>query len=239
MPNTSIWRRVAPAAVAAVVVFFLVGGSAYAYNSPGVVPGNPLYFMKNNLEKIEGWVARHPDAQAQFHNRMADRRLAEARFLGLGSEKAQEILVDAAAELDMSVEDLRADLRDPKTRVEIMEELADNGFAFAEAWQEHREAAGQGKAMGLGLGRGLGPMATNDTDVATNDWPRLEDRPGMGFGRGLSEEARELRETIFSDEDLTPEEKRAEFHKQMRELIEEKIEAQNDEKDEGEDEDES
>jgi len=205
MPQQTFWRKLAPAGAVAAIVFFSLGTGVYAYESPSVTEGHPLNIVKQNLERAEGWLANNPEARVRFHAKMMDRRMNEARFAGLGNEKADALLAAAAEQLDMSTADLREEMRDPETRVQIMEELADKGVAFAETWQEHRENFGEGKARGFGFGR---PIMGQDED------PRL---PPPGFG--MSEEVKTLRDSIFADESLSLEEQREAFHEGMKVLL--------------------
>ncbi|MBU0645890.1 hypothetical protein KJ611_00200 [Patescibacteria group bacterium] len=232
MTNQSWVRRFVPAFAAALVLFFALGTGAYAYESPSVTEGHPLHFLKNNFEKFEERFADSPEKQAQFHAKMMERRMGEAEHLGWGSEEAQTLLEAAAAEMDLSVEELVNDLKDPETRSQIMDQLAEQGFEFAEAWQEHREQYGQGKAKGFGIGQHM----IDFDDDATDDIqaPVM----GRGLGWGLGDDIQELRLEIFNDEDLSVEEKRETFHEAVRGLIEEKVEVKKAELDDEEEDEE-
>jgi hypothetical protein len=71
-------------ALAMVVILVLVFSgvtSAYAYNSDQITRASMLYPVKRGLETIESRFATTPAAQVQFHNKLAERRIAEAQFL--------------------------------------------------------------------------------------------------------------------------------------------------------------
>lgn len=71
-----------PATIIAVVVLIAlgVGTGAYAYESPEVVEGHPLHFLKQNIENFEGKFKFSPEKKAEWHIKMQDRRMAEAEY---------------------------------------------------------------------------------------------------------------------------------------------------------------
>lgn len=75
--HSFVWRYGA-VALAVVMIVFTSGTAVYAYESPSVATGHPLYFMKNAAEKIQGGFAWNEDRKVQYHARMMDRRLKEA-----------------------------------------------------------------------------------------------------------------------------------------------------------------
>jgi hypothetical protein len=74
-----------PAVIIAVVVLIAIsaGTSAYAYDSPEVVEGHPLHFIKKNIENFEGKLQFSPMKKVQWHLKIQDRRMEEAKhFMG-------------------------------------------------------------------------------------------------------------------------------------------------------------
>lgn len=68
-------------ALSAMLVFFLVGGSAM-YAAEGTVPGNLLYAVKVAVsEPLRDAVYRAPEARASWEQKKAERRLEEAESL--------------------------------------------------------------------------------------------------------------------------------------------------------------
>jgi len=118
-------------ATAGVVVFVLLigtGTGVYAYESPQVADGHALYPMKQGIEKVEGWFARNPEGKAEYHLKMMGRRLDEAER----HEQKEAMLEYAAAELGMSVEELKSEMFDPEKRNELIERLISQNERFEE-----------------------------------------------------------------------------------------------------------
>jgi hypothetical protein len=148
MPTKQSTFRFATSGVVALLVVFGLGTGVFAYESPSVVEGHPLNFVKENVEKVEEKLARSPEARAKFHARMSDRRFKEAkRFKGDDSRKA-DFLEKASAELDLSLEELKVELKDEDARKEIMEKLKESGIKHAPLFDK------KGKDF---KGKGIGP----------------------------------------------------------------------------------
>lgn len=73
--------RYAFAIVLAVVVVAAGTTGAYAYTSPTVTAGTPLYTVKLTLEKVEERLQKSPEAKAAFLLKKIDRREAEKKVL--------------------------------------------------------------------------------------------------------------------------------------------------------------
>ncbi|MBI2037707.1 MAG: hypothetical protein HYT15_02115 [Candidatus Magasanikbacteria bacterium] len=66
----------------AVVALLLTGaGGAYAYNSPEVTEGTPLYSIKEALENVEEITRITPEAKAKFYLKKIERREAEREVI--------------------------------------------------------------------------------------------------------------------------------------------------------------
>ena len=124
--------RFAVAGMASLLVVLGTGTSVYAYDSPTVSDGHPLYSIKQGIERIEERFAATPEMRAEFHAKMMERRMAEAERLDESKEQIPQILESAAAELDLSVDELKSDLRDPKERKELLDRLSETNERYAE-----------------------------------------------------------------------------------------------------------
>jgi hypothetical protein len=81
--NLSARGRLRPVFVALVILVLVFSGttSVYAYSSNQVTRVSILYPVKRGLENIESRFATTPVEKVQFHNKLAERRIAEAQFL--------------------------------------------------------------------------------------------------------------------------------------------------------------
>jgi hypothetical protein len=134
--------RWAAVGVASVTLFFGMGTGVYAYESPSVVDGHPLYFMKRGMESMELRLAVTPEARARHHAKMLDRRMSEAERLFDSGETVDALLQTAADELDLTVRELEADGRDPETRRAIVERLRKQNERYEKALDRVREGEG-------------------------------------------------------------------------------------------------
>lgn len=125
--------RFAAAGLSALVVVFTMGTGVYAYESPDVVDGHPLYFVKSSLESVEEGLARTPEARAEFHSRMMSRRLEEGEHhLSRRSEQVEQSLEAAADQLEQTVEEFAPRVQDPTLRAQMIEELSIHNARYVE-----------------------------------------------------------------------------------------------------------
>ena len=122
-PAPRVAFRFAAVGVAVVVLVFGMGTGVYAYESPDVVDGHPLYFVKQKMEDVEGRFATTSEARAHFHAKMMERRMSEAERIVESQEKLEAVLESATDELDLSVQELKMELRDHPRRKAIIERL--------------------------------------------------------------------------------------------------------------------
>lgn len=80
------------AVVAAAVFMGGLSTGAYAYTSPEVTEGHPLYPLKRKIEAAEGKLYRAPERKARFEARQAERRKAEAAVARRRAEQAEKQL---------------------------------------------------------------------------------------------------------------------------------------------------
>lgn len=124
------------AGMCALVLVFGMGTSVYAYTSPDVVEGNALYPVKAGLEQAEGALAITPQQKAQYHAKMMQRRLIEAEHASAAKPEAiQRLLGQAANELGMSLDQVKAGLKDPDTRQQIVDQLSALNARYANLLQ--------------------------------------------------------------------------------------------------------
>lgn len=153
--------RFAAAGIASLIVVFGTGTSVYAYASPDVSDGHPLYPIKHGIERVQERLALNPDQRAAFHADMMDRRMAEAERLDKDQERIPQILESAASELDLSVDELKADLRDPAQRKDVLDQLSETNERYAEVLSRvpkdrpsRRPPAPEGMRMRVDMMRG-------------------------------------------------------------------------------------
>lgn len=112
-------------AVGVTSLFLLLGGTAgvYAYESPKVIEGHPLFSVKQHLENAEQRLSEWKGEPGMFHAKMMKRRLNEFDVHQGKPEQQQVLLTAAAEELGMTVEELRQGLHDPQKRSALIEKL--------------------------------------------------------------------------------------------------------------------
>lgn len=91
-----------------VLVLSLVATSTYAYTSPNVAAGHPLYRFKRKFEGYQEQLSRSPESRAKFYVQKAERRLAEAAELADTSTPASTAFInDGLDELTRSMQVIR------------------------------------------------------------------------------------------------------------------------------------
>ena len=86
-----------------IIFFFILGTGAYAYQSTEVTVEHPLYSVKQGLENVEGRFKFSPEAKANFHLKMMNRRIEEAKKLGQNNQYNNQTLKKIFQELDLSL----------------------------------------------------------------------------------------------------------------------------------------
>ncbi len=77
-------------AFAVVLLILAGGGGAYAYSSPTVTEGNPLYPVKKAIEKVEEITKVTPEAKVKFYLKTIARREAEKEQLEQEENKIED-----------------------------------------------------------------------------------------------------------------------------------------------------
>ena len=120
-----LFVRVAGVSLASLVLFFTMGAGVYAYESPEVTEGHPLYFVKSGLEYVRGGLARTPENRAKFHSEMMERRLQEGEFqLPDRPDRVPPTLDQAAEEFEDTISALDEGVDDEKTREKFIKLLS-------------------------------------------------------------------------------------------------------------------
>jgi hypothetical protein len=100
-----------------------VGLSAYAYASPEVTNGSPLYGLKRGLEGLEGSFATSGQAQAEFHFKMALRRLQESKILAATGTVDIQTMSAISDESHTALSDLDS-IEDVQVKTKVLAEFS-------------------------------------------------------------------------------------------------------------------
>lgn len=120
-----VFVRATAVGLASLVLFFTLGTGVYAYESPEVTEGHPLYFVKSGLESVRERVARSPEARAQFHAEMMERRLAEGEHhLSLHPDRVSPSLEQAANQFEQTMTAIEEGVEDEALRTRLLERLS-------------------------------------------------------------------------------------------------------------------
>jgi hypothetical protein len=122
-----------PAVIIAVVVLIAVGvgTSAYAYESPEVVEGHPLHFLKQNIENIEGRLKFSPEQRAGWHLKMQDRRMKEAEHFANKNDFRKSLLEKGIGEIGPGLDEAK--------RIEVKDARQEMLKHMSEMEQKHIE----------------------------------------------------------------------------------------------------
>lgn len=125
--------RFLAAALTSFVLLFSLGTGVYAYESPDVIDGHPLFFLKDGVEAVEGALAITPEARISYHTRMMTRRLDEGeRVLTRNPNQVESALERAADELDLTVAEMIESIQDEQQRQRMIEILSVHHARLAE-----------------------------------------------------------------------------------------------------------
>ncbi|MCR4314702.1 MAG: DUF5667 domain-containing protein [Candidatus Uhrbacteria bacterium] len=117
--------RATAVGLASLALFFTVGTGVYAYESPEVTEGHPLYFVKSGIESVRERVARSPEAQAEFHAEMMERRLAEGEHhLSLHPDRVSPSLEQAANQFEQTMTAIEEGVEDESIRARLLQKLS-------------------------------------------------------------------------------------------------------------------
>ena len=130
-PVRSPFFRFAAVGLTVMILFVTTGAGVYAYESPEVVEGHPLHFMKSGLENVEEQFARSPEQRVRFHTKMMERRIREAEHHQQNKQTLRLIAPKIADELGMTQMELREEVLNPETRDALLLELESNNSRYA------------------------------------------------------------------------------------------------------------
>jgi len=133
IPACSHRFRFATAGLLAVVLMTTMGTGVYAYESPEVVEGHILHPIKSGIERMQESFARSPEARAEFHAKMMNRRLNEGEHhLPKRPEQIENFLEKAAVQLELSVEEIENAMSSDETRADLIEQLSLHNARYEE-----------------------------------------------------------------------------------------------------------
>jgi len=107
-----------------IVLLFGVGSGAYAYESPEVVEGHPLHFLKDNIEKIEGSIKFTPEQRAAWHLKMQERRLAEGEWFAEKNQVKKGVFEQGINEMHSGLAECQK-IEAKEKRKQMLEKLSD------------------------------------------------------------------------------------------------------------------
>lgn len=96
------WQRYALAGILAALVLAGTATGAYAYVSPQVTEGTPLYPLKKGIERVEERLQNTPDRKAKFYLKKLERREREVQILTRKDKLADK----TKAEIDTTAQQL-------------------------------------------------------------------------------------------------------------------------------------
>lgn len=132
--------RATAVGLASLVLFFTVGTGVYAYESPEVSEGHPLYFVKLGFESLRERTALSPESRAEFHAEMMERRLAEGEHqLPMQPERVEPSLEAAADQFERSIEALEDGVEDETVRGKMIDTLSLRRARYLELSSRVRE----------------------------------------------------------------------------------------------------
>ena len=118
----SFMRYAMVSAVVALVV--VLGTSTYAYASPAVAEGTPLYSLKTGIENIEGSLKQSPEARARFKAKITQRRIKEVvHRLQHHQVPPRELMTNVAHELSLTMTDMHELAQSPEGRTVVRTEI--------------------------------------------------------------------------------------------------------------------
>ncbi|NQV90744.1 hypothetical protein HQ487_05080 [Candidatus Uhrbacteria bacterium] len=121
----SLTYRFAMVGLASFVLIFTMGTGVYAYESPEVTNGHPLYFVKNGMETLQQGFHRSPESRAEFHANMMRRRLQEGEHFLPNHPNSVPFSLDAAADqFEHTIQALEDGVIDQEAREGVIESLS-------------------------------------------------------------------------------------------------------------------
>jgi len=120
------WRRGWAVALAVILVLILVGGSTVTASASSL-PGDTLYPVKTATEKVQGFFTFGSQGKANFHIKIAQRRLDELKALSEKKRSIPESVLNMMnVETDAAIEILNKDKPARKALVARMVILTSN-----------------------------------------------------------------------------------------------------------------
>jgi hypothetical protein len=116
------WRVVAGSACAIVLALGTTTG-VYAYQSPDVVEGTTLFPIKHGIERAQEALAVTPEAKAEVHATLLERRVNEAETHAADAPVREQLMHDAEAEIRTTEHEAKDEVKDPETRGRLLDRV--------------------------------------------------------------------------------------------------------------------
>jgi hypothetical protein len=130
------------------VIVFSMGTGVYAYESPTVTEGHPLHFLKNGIENVQEGLARSPEARAEFHARMMERRLEEGEHqFPHKPHSVPPTLEEASAHFERVIEMLEQEIEDEELRAQMIEELSIRNARYLQLYSRVVDDEGESEEL--------------------------------------------------------------------------------------------
>jgi len=126
-----IWFRWSMVGVVSLLIVASLSTGVYAYNSPQVTEGTPLYAIKQKIEKVEESIKKTPEAKTKFLIKTMARREAEQKVMeehGQSVEKLEKRIEKTTEQLQKADETLqeleeKKELKNKEIRPQVKEVL--------------------------------------------------------------------------------------------------------------------
>lgn len=126
----TVWFKRAAAFTSVIVIGGSLVTCSYAYSSPDVTEGTPLYPIKQEIEKVEETVQVTPEAKAKFLLKQIDKREAEVVVMEKRGQRLDSVdnqiqkVADKLQRVEKKLEKINPqDTKVTKLRTEIKQKL--------------------------------------------------------------------------------------------------------------------
>lgn len=119
----------------------------YTLPYPGILPDNPLYFLKAARDRIVGLLISDPLKKAEFNLLAADKRLNSGIFLFKKGKDKYSLAISTVSKGENYFEEAIAKVREAKQQGmdtnDILRRLSDSSYKHQEAIKSFEKTAGQ------------------------------------------------------------------------------------------------
>lgn len=168
-----VLRPVLAVAVILVLVFSGVT-SVYAYGSDEVTRASVLYPLKRGLENIEARFATSPIAQIEFHNKIAERRIAEAQFLNQAAtpgsiDETPPVVLKHENEFNDTLRDADNEIKEANEHAGEINDRAELDRSLALLSDAHLNGLDKIKALAAGVGIEADDQTTDNIAIVLDN----------------------------------------------------------------------